>query len=203
MGADPVLPSDVRPALPLELNHILFRALQKAPTARYATWAEFALDLAKVGGLSFHQQSIRDSEKYEALRGVEMLHTLDDGQIWELVHAGYWKRVPAHTAIIREDEIGQSLFFLAKGQAKASKQKRTLNLISAGECFGEMAYIRGGKMPRQATVESLTDTVFAEFGAAALEKMSANCQLHFTRALVRTLVERLEFANARVSQAAR
>jgi CRP-like cAMP-binding protein len=193
----------VRPELPTALDRILQTALSKSPASRYSTWAEFALDLAKVGGLSFHQQSIRDSEKYEALRAVEMLQTLDDGQIWELVHAGRWKRVPAQTPIIREDEIGQSLFFLAKGQAKASKQKRTLNLISAGECFGEMAYIRGGTMPRQATVESLTDTVFAEFDASALEKMSPSCQLHFTRALVRTLVERLEFANNRVSQAAR
>ena len=201
--ADPVPPSRLRPELPATLDRILATALSKSPASRYATWAEFALDLAKVGGLSFHQQSIRDSEKYEALRGVEMLQTLDDGQIWELVHAGRWKRVPAQIPIIIEDEIGQSLFFLAKGQAKASKQKRTLNLISAGECFGEMAYIRGGKMPRQATVESLTDTVFAEFEAAALEKMSLSCQLHFTRALVRTLAERLEFANARVSQTAR
>jgi serine/threonine protein kinase len=200
---DPLPPSRLRPELPAALDRIVLTALSKAPASRYATWAEFALDLAKVGGLSFHQQSIRDSEKYEALRAVEMLQTLDDGQIWELVHAGRWKRVPAQFPIIREDEIGQSLFFLAKGQAKASKQKRTLNLISAGECFGEMAYIRGGKMPRQATVESLTETVFAEFEAVALEKMSASCQLHFTRALVRTLVERLEFANARVSQAAR
>jgi eukaryotic-like serine/threonine-protein kinase len=175
-------------------------ALAKDPAARYSTWAEFALALAKVGGLGFQQQAIRDSEKYEALRAVEMLQQLNDGQIWELVNAGRWKRIPARSQIIREEEVGQSLFFLAKGQAKATKQGRTLNLISAGECFGEMAYIRGGKMPRQAAVETLTETVFAEFESADLEKMSASCQLHFTRALVRTLVERLEFANVRVAQ---
>jgi hypothetical protein len=42
---------------------------------------------------------------------------------------------------------------------------------------------------------------FAEFEASTLEQMSARCQLHFTRALVRTLVERLEFANTRISSA--
>jgi hypothetical protein len=47
---------------------------------------------------------------------------------------------------------------------------------------------------------ALTETVFAEFDSAALEKLSLSCQFHFTRALVRTLVERLEFANVRVSQ---
>jgi serine/threonine protein kinase len=203
MGADPVLPSRLRSELPSALDGIIMMALAKDPAARYATWAEFALALAKVGGLGFQQQAIRDSEKYEALRAVELLQQLNDGQIWELVNAGRWKRLPARSQIIREDEVGQSLFFLAKGQAKATKQGRTLNLISAGECFGEMAYIRGGKMPRQAAVETLTETVFAEFESADLEKMSASCQLHFTRALVRTLVERLEFANVRVAQTGR
>jgi predicted Ser/Thr protein kinase len=198
--ADPLPPSRVRPALPPELDRILLTALHKKPAERYATWADFALDLAKVGGLGFDQQSIRDSGCYDALRRVEMLKKLDDGQIWELVLAGRWRRLPAHSLIIREDDLGQSLFFLAKGQAKATRQGRTLNLISAGECFGEMAYIRGGKIPRQATVETLTETVCAEFDSTALEKMSIVCQFHFMRALVRTLAERLEFANTRVAQ---
>ena len=196
-------PSRVRPALPAELDRILLTALNKPLAARFPTWAEFALELAKVGRLSVYQQTIRDSEKYEALRRVEMLEKLDDGQIWELVHAGRWMRLPAHSSIIRENDAGQSLFFLAKGQAKAMKQGRPLNLIGAGECFGEMGYIHGGTMPRQATVESLTEVIFAEFEASALEQMSGSCQLHFTRALVRTLVERLELANTRISQAAR
>ena len=200
MNADPLPPSRVRPDLPASLDGIILKALNKNPVARFSTWAEFALELAKVGGLSFHQQTIRDSEKYDALRRIEMLQKLDDGQIWELVNAGRWMRLPARSLIIREDELGQTLFFLARGQAKATKQGRTLNLIGAGECFGEMAYIRGGQMPRQATVETLTETVFAEFESAALEKTSISCQLHFMRALVRTLVERLELANVRVAK---
>ena len=200
--AEPLPPSRVRPALPSELDRILLKVLHKTPAARFTTWAEFALELAKVGRLSFHQQTIQDSEKYDALRRVEMLQKLDDAQIWELVQAGRWMRLPARSSIIRENDAGQSLFFLAKGQAKATRQGRLLNLIGAGECFGEMSYIRGGEMPRQATVDSLTEVTFAEFEAATLEQMSAGCQLHFMRALVRTLVERLELANSRISPAA-
>jgi predicted Ser/Thr protein kinase len=203
MNAEPLPPSHMRPALPPELDRILQTVLQKNPAARFATWAEFALELARVGGLSFQQRTVRDSEKYRALRGAEMLQKLNHAETWELVHAGRWMRLPAHSLIVREDDLGQSLFFLAKGQAKATKQGGTLNLIGAGEWFGEMAYIRGGQIPRQATVETLTETVFAEFESAALEKMSASCQLCFTRALVSNLVERLEFANARVSQTAK
>lgn len=203
MKVDPVRPSQVRPELPPELDAIVLKALQKTPAARYTTWAEFALDLAKVGKLSFKEQTIRDSEKFEALRKVELLQRFNDAELWELVHAGRWKRVNAQSAIVREHDLGQSLFFLARGQAKATRQGRMLNSIGAGEFFGEMAYIRGGEIPRQATVETLTEVLYAEFQSTALEKMSAASQLHLTRALVRTLVERLEFANDRIAQAFR
>lgn len=198
--AEPPPPTSVRPELPPELDRILLTVLQKEPAARYATWAEFALELAKVGGLGFHQQTIRDSEKYDALRRVAMLAALNDAQIWELVQAGRWGRLPAHSTIVREGDPGQSVFFLARGQARASMHGRTLNLVGAGECFGEMGYIHGGELPRQATVDTLTETVVAEFEAATLEQMSIGCQLYFMRSLVRTLVERLEFANVRISQ---
>ena len=62
-----------------------------------------------------------------------------------------------------------------------------------------MSYIHDGA-PRQATVESLTEVVFAKFDGSEIERMSPGCQLHFTRAIVRTLVERLELANLRLSQ---
>jgi len=200
LNSEPLPPSRVRPGLPSALDPILLKVLSKNPAARFATWAEFALELAKVGGLGFHEKTVPDSEKYDALRRVGMLQKLNDAQIWELALAGRWTRLPAHRSIIRENDPGQSLFFLAKGQAKATKQGRLLNSIGTGECFGEMSYIRGGEIPRQASVDSLTDVTYAEFDAAALEKMSAGCQIHFMRALVRTLVERLEFANVRIAR---
>ena len=200
LHGEPLPPSRVRPQLPSALDRILLKVLSKTPAARFSTWAEFALELAKVGGLGFHEKIVPDSEKYDALRRVEMLRKLNDAQIWELALAGRWMRLPAHSSIIRENDPGQSLFFLAKGQAKATKQGHLLNSIGTGECFGEMSYIHGGGIPRQASVDSLTDVTYAEFDAAALEKMSAGCQIHFMRALVRTLVERLEFANVRVAR---
>ena len=200
LNGEPLPPSRVRPQLPSALDRILLKVLSKTPAARFSTWAEFALELAKVGGLGFHEKTVPDSEKYDALRRVEMLQKLNDAQIWELALAGRWMRLPAHSSIIRENDPGQSLFFLAKGQAKATKQGRLLNSIGTGECFGEMSYIRGGGILRQASVDSLTDVTYAEFDAAALEKMSAGCQIHFMRALVRTLVERLEFANVRIAR---
>ena len=70
-------------------------------------------------------------------------------------------------------------------------------MVHEGECFGEMAYIRGGGEPRHATVESVKELLLAEFEPEALARMSVGAQLHLTRALVRNLADRLELANTK------
>ena len=197
---EPAPPSSVRPGLPKEIDRVVLCALGKKPQFRYATWAEFALALSDVGKLVLPPDAIMDSEKYVALKRVEMLANLSDAELWELTQAGRWARVAAKQAIVRENDPGKSFFFLAQGQVKVTLEGRLLNTISEGECFGEMAYIRGGEMPRHATVEAMTGILLAEFEPEPLGRMSLGAQLQLTRALVRNLVDRLDLANARLAK---
>ena len=198
---DPVAPSALRPGLGGDLDRILLRMLRKAPEERYPGWAELALDLADSGRLSVFQHAIPDREKFVTLRRIAVLERLSDAEIWELAHAGGWRRVPAHTIIVRENEPGTSLFFLGSGEAKVTKQGRLLNVLHAGEYFGEMAYIKGGAVPRQASAESITDVLLAEFDAATLQQLSMNCRLQLTSSLLHTLVDRLALADERITRA--
>ena len=198
----PPAPSTLRPEIGPEVDQILLRMMGKAPAERYPIWAELALDIARIGRLSVSQQGIADSDKFTALKKVPLLARLGEAEIWELVHAGAWRRVPPRESIVREGEDGKSLYFLATGQAKVTKQGRLLNMLAAGECFGEMAYVKAGGIPRQATVESMADTVVAEFDAEALEKTSLNCRLQLSTALLHSLVDRLALANERMARAA-
>ena len=93
-----------------------------------------------------------------------------------------------------------ALPIFAQGQVKVTKQGRLLNMIDKKEFFGEMAYIRGGDLPRHATVESMTALLIAEFEPEALARMSVGAQLQLTRTLVRNLVDRLELANTRITR---
>jgi serine/threonine protein kinase len=196
----PAPPSSLRPSLPKEIDRVVLRALGKKPEFRYATWADFSLELSNVCKLVLPPEAIIDSEKYVALKRVDMLANLSDAELWELTQAGRWTRVAAKQAIVRENEPGKSFFFLAQGQVKVTLDGHLLNTISEGECFGEMAYIRGGEMPRHATVETMTGTLLAEFEPEPLALMSLGAQLQLTRALVRNLVDRLDLANARLAK---
>jgi len=192
-------PSSVRPEIGREVDEILLRMLGKAPAERYASWAEAALDFAKAGRLTLSQKSIADSDKFQALRKVPVLERLNDAEIWELVHAGSWSRVPARSAIVREGDEGRSLFFLGSGNVKVMKGGRLLNMLNAGECFGEMAYIKEGGMVRQATVEAGDDALLAEFSPEMLARTSGNCRLQLTTALLHMVVDRLAVANQRIA----
>lgn len=199
----PVPPSRLRPGLPDGLDGLVLKAMEKHPDDRYPSWADFALEMANIGRLSVYLHTIPDIEKYAALRAVGMLDKLSDGEIWELVRVARWSRVPARTPILREDTAGESLLFLAKGDLKVTKQGQLLNLISSGEWFGEMSYIGGGDLHRQATVESMTDATVAEFSVAELEGTSMGCRHHLLRALLRNVVDRLALSNDRLAKAAR
>lgn len=200
LNQTPAPPSSLRASLPQEIDRVVLRAMGKKPQFRYETWADFALELSNVGKLVLPPEAIMDSEKYVALKRVEMLADLSDAELWELTAAGRWTRIASKQAIIRENEPGKSFFFLAQGQVKVTLDGHLLNTIGEGESFGEMAYIRGGVMPRHATVESMTSILLAEFEPEALGQMSLGAQLQLTRALVRNLVDRLDLANARLTK---
>jgi serine/threonine protein kinase len=196
---EPAPPSSLRADLPKPLDALVLRALKKDPKQRYATWAEFALEITKVGPLVLPAGAIPDSEKYVMLKSVPMLSTLADSELWELARAGRWTRLVKGKQIVKEKEKGTSFFFLAKGEAKVTKGTRLLNMVSGTEFFGEMAWIAGGEA-RHATVESHTEVLISEFEPAALEKMSLGAQLQLTRALVRNVADRLALANTRLAR---
>jgi serine/threonine protein kinase len=200
LNQEPVPPSSLRAGLPKDVDHVVLRAMAKRPEARYATWGQFAIQLSNVAKLVLPADAISDSQKYISLKSVDMLSNLTDAELWELAAAGSWTRVPGKQTVILENEAGQSFFFLAEGQVKVTRQGRLLNMIDKKEFFGEMAYIRGGELPRHATVESMTQLLIAEFDPEALSRMTICAQLQLTRTLVRNLVDRLELANSRVGR---
>ena len=197
---DPTMPSKLRADLPKSIDAVVLRAIAKKSEHRYPSWAEFALELARVGQQVLPPGTVPDSEKYVALKKVAMLSELSDMELWDLARAGELARVPANSTIVRENTKGRSFYFIGRGQAKVTMQGRLLNMVNEGECFGEMAWIRGGNMMRHATVDSMTELLVAKFRPEALAKMELSAQLHLTRALVRNLVDRLDLANTRLAR---
>jgi len=196
---NPAPPSSLRKGLPKDIDMAMLKLLGKRPEHRFSTWNELAIELSRLGALVLPPDAIPDSEKFVSLKRVAILSALSDAEIWELARAGKWSRVPRASNIVKENEPGTSFFFAAKGEVKIVRGGRLINMVGAGEFFGDMAYIWGGELPRHATADAMTDLLIAEFEIAAMEKMSTAGQLHLTRALTRNVVDRLAMANQRLA----
>ena len=194
---DPVPPSARRSGIPPELDNIILKMIEKNPDDRYPTWAALAAELAILGRFVTSRQGIPDSEKFGTLRAIHALRDFPDPEIWELVLASKWSKLPGSTVVLREGEPGKSMYILASGGLRVTRAGHLLNVIKPGEFFGEMAYIQRGS-DRQATLEAVADVVIAEFTFSALEKLSTSCELRFVKSLLSSMTDRLIAADIRI-----
>ena len=201
INIDPPSPIEVRPDIPPRIDAIVTRALQKDTARRYQTWDEFAHDLATaLGAQERPTQGFAESEKFDTLRGLEFFRQFSDAELWEVLRLASWRRYPRDTVLIRENDIGSSFFIVISGEVRVVKAERILNVLAAGECFGEMAYLGKHKFQRSASVVALSDVSAIEIRAETLARASDLCRHHFHGAFLELLVDRLAKANVRLSQ---
>jgi serine/threonine protein kinase len=197
----PIPPTHIRNDLPPQLDRIVLRALQKDPAQRFATWRDFGNELAALGHFEKSDLEINENEKFAALRGLPLLVDFTDLELWELLRIGEWQKQPAKTVVLREDEMGEAFYILVDGGVSVTRRNRLLNTLSNGDCFGEMAYIKGRQMPRSATITANTDITLMKIQPDELAQLSDRCQLHFNQAFMYTLADRLRIADDRVAKA--
>ena len=100
---------------------------------------------------------------------------------------------------MKEGEAGDFFCILADGQVKVTKKGKLLNLLRAGEPFGEMAYLSKGEHIRGADVSVVHDATIISMPTLKLAQASDSCQHKLDRAFMEILVERLSMANLRLS----
>ena len=172
---------------------------------RYAEWEEFSLDLAQVfrgeaiSSGAAGAQEFADSDKFESLRKLPFFEKFSDAEIWEVARMSAWRGARAGEVLMKEGESGTYFCILAEGQIKVTKRNKLLNVLNAGECFGEMAYLQKEGQRRGADVTVMTDAKIISVPTDKLDRASDGCRHQFDRAFMEILVERLTMANIRLS----
>jgi eukaryotic-like serine/threonine-protein kinase len=202
INVDPAPPSRLRTEVPPEVDAIVRRMLQKNTADRYQTWGDLAGDLVDVlgGSRAKARDGMPEAEKFDMLRKLEFFRAFSDVELWEVLRLAKWHRLPHESVLIQEGDIGSSFFILAGGEVEVRMQGRVLNVLRAGQCFGEMAYLGKQKFQRSASVVAKTDVIVIEVRAETLPQASELCRHHFNGAFLELLVDRLSKANLRLSQ---
>ena len=201
-SVEPPPPSAHRRAIPASLDRIVKRAIAKDLEDRYATWDEFSFDLAdamRAGQVAPSGQDAIDAERFATLRGLAFFGGFADVELWEVLRASAWREVPAGATLMREGEPADHLCVLASGSVTITKGGKLLNVLGAGECIGELAYLAGRGL-RSAEVVTTAPTRLITVAYDALERASDACRARFDRAFMKTLAERLLLVNQRLEK---
>jgi tRNA A-37 threonylcarbamoyl transferase component Bud32 len=199
---DPPPPSSLRREVPVSLDRIVRRAMQKDAAQRYQSGDELAEDLiealrAGLGG--DRREEFGDADKFVALRNLPFFAPFADPELWEVIAIAQWERVPAGAALVREGEAGDFFCLVIQGEMQVTKNKKLLSVLGPGECFGEMAYLSLSGHERGATVTAAREARIVRVKVGDLGKASADCRSKFDRAFIGILVERLNLANTRLT----
>ena len=201
INSEPRKPSSWRSDIPPSLDAIVLKAMQKKLNRRYRNWKEFGSDLAKAFSdrrISLPVNKITDFEKFDTLRSFAFFEDFADAEIWEVVRVSEWGSKPAGTPILQEGQSGDCFYFLIAGELKVLKNGLMLDVLTPGECFGEMAVISKSARKRGADIIALTDAKVVKIGKTAFKSTSEVCRMHFYQAFLTVLSERLSVVNTRL-----
>jgi CRP-like cAMP-binding protein len=112
-----------------------------------------------------------------------------------------WHKFLEEHTVIREGDTGDSFYVVVAGEAKVTKGGRLLNILRAGDCFGEMLYFSETNIRRSTTITSLSPLTVMEIKAADLSQASDTLQKEMNKSFLRILIDRLTWANNRLSAA--
>jgi serine/threonine protein kinase len=202
LNIPPVPPSTFRRDIPGDLDRVVLRCLEKDPEARYPAWGDFSRELThSYRSLEVPTDTITDTEKFSTLKTLSFFKDFREQELWEVVRITLWRKFLGEQSVIREGDTGDSFFIITSGEAKVTKSGRLLNILRPGDCFGEMLYFSETNTRRSTTIASLSPVTVIEIKAADLSQSSDTLQKEMNKAFLRILIDRLTWANNRLSAA--
>jgi eukaryotic-like serine/threonine-protein kinase len=203
VNTEPDPPGRHRQGLAPEFETIVMKAIAKDPAKRYASWDEFGQALAETWKKDQKTEERRDqsdTERFQLLRTLPFFREFPENELWEVMRLSKWAKFKPDTALIKEGDHGDSFYILAGGYVRVTRGKRTLSVLTAGDCFGEMSYLAQRQAQhRSATITTTSDCIVMKIRAEDLRAASLSCRRLFDERFLNTLVERLENANQQLS----
>lgn len=125
-------------------------------------------------------------EKVLILKSVKVFSSVPEAQLVDLATIVESIEYDAGELIVREGELGTSMYILANGRVRMFTEDKDLGVLGSRAVFGELAAL--DPEPRAASVEALEDcTLLRLDGESLYDLMSGNKEV--TRGIVHVLCD--------------
>jgi len=189
----------LRAEVPRVLGHIVDRCLKKRTADRYRTCLDLAADLSLVfDEMKIEPLELSARERFRRVQGLSFFRSFSEPEVWELIHASAWQQCEPGESIIREGELDTSFYVIVEGEVVVRKREVDLDVLAAGDCFGEMGFVAGRE--RTATILAKTRVAVIKVTASLIARASLRCQLRFKDVFLETMVRRLSQADAMIAE---
>ncbi|CAG0955926.1 eukaryotic-like serine/threonine-protein kinase [Rhodocyclaceae bacterium] len=196
VNADPPMPSQINPNVPVSMDAIIRRALEKDLYSRYRNGAEMAQDLSSVRFQVVDDNWVAlDTSRLDILKRLEFFRGFEELELWEVLRISTWREIPAEVLLMREGDEDSGFGIIVEGEVEVSMEDRVICRLGAGEVIGEMAYLSQDLPRRSASIVTLTPIVYLDVNYAALALATEECFQRFQKKLVATAVKRLAAAD--------
>jgi CRP/FNR family transcriptional regulator, cyclic AMP receptor protein len=111
-------------------------------------------------------------ERITVLKSLEIFRRIPDRDLEKVASILQEKEIPGGTDIIREGELGSSMFFIVEGRVRVHVQDKEVGILGSGSVFGELAAL--DLEPRSASVTTINDTFVLELDGDALQQMMSD-----------------------------
>lgn len=200
---EPPPPSELRAGISRQLDVIVQRAISKNAADRFDSWEQFGQALVNLARDEARdrqdERENTESQRFELLRTLSFFKDFPETELWEVLRITRWGAFPPDSMLIKEGDIGDSFFVLARGSVKITRKGKLLNILSPGDCFGEMSYLSHRQTPRSATVVTTAESTVLKIRANDLRNASPECRRRFDAHFLEALVDRLQLANEQLT----
>ncbi|MFO1225663.1 serine/threonine-protein kinase [Roseateles sp.] len=191
----------LREGVTAELDAVIQRALAKTPEDRWPDWEEFGKALSELVSRQLVPlvllSEVRDSERFQLLRGLEFFTGFGDIELWEVVRRARWRRYKVGHALYKRGQEGNSFHILAKGEVEVFRDGQLVATLGQGTSVGEMAYLAPNPLLRKHSTDIRVseECTTISFTPETLAQLSRECQHRFDRGFIQVLVRRLHAAH--------
>jgi hypothetical protein len=138
-----------------------------------------------------------DLEKFDTLR-LPFFADFSDVEIWEVVRFSQWSRVSPGTRDHSRRRPRGFLLLPRRRRTEGAQERPDPDMLTTGECFGEMAVIGKSNCTRVAPMSSPDRSQAGAVTGSALQDSSEACRMHFYQSFLAVLSARLTSANVRL-----